>query len=464
VSGLFRGRRKLPPRHVLEPSPSGPAAPRRRRDNTTLVLIVVLVLTSSFVVGTTATFTASTRNTGTFTVGGIATPTAPVVSMDGTTANFSWTAVSGAANNANVGYRVSRKGVGGPTTTAGSGSAPNCASGSYTTLGYTTGVTNPDATIPSAAADQGEYYCYAAEGVFPCCPATGKQPVITSLQGKIQVAVQTGYVVSSWSFNTGNNSQILDSGEKLVMNFNQDVATSTSITTAETVCIDPYNSRILVGVTATTADSCQWEVQTLTATGTGGNWRANAGNASANIAYNATAATVKTAIQNLTNIGGASNLVVTGPTLAGSTRTWTVYFSGTKSGDQPQITTTDQNLSGTGHSTTQATLFGGVTETTSLGYLSNAGTWTGNPARYPISAVAWSNCTVVNVSCKTATITLGANSGSNSVTLPTGTWTMNPSPAAGKSTSTTGSLVLCMTDPIGSPIGGLCRPTAAGSW
>ena len=57
-----------------------------------------------------------------------------------------------------------------------------------------------------------------------------------------------------------------------------------------------------------------------------------------------------------------------------------------------------------------------------------------------------------------------ANSGSNTVTMPTGTWTYVPAAASAKSTSATGSLTLCSVNPAGSPSNGLCQPTASAGW
>jgi hypothetical protein len=555
--------RKPPPRRALPAPPRSPdRRPRHGQDfSTTIGLIVVLVLTSAFVAGTTATFTASTRNTGKFTIAGLGKPTTPTASMGGTTATFGYTAASaGADYNVGIGYRIMRKSVGGPTTTAGSSSAPDCTAGTYAVLspGYTQSSSYADPSIPSAAADQGEYFCYAAEGVWPCCPVTGNNPIITSKGGKIQIALQTGYVVSSWSFNSGNNNQQLASGEKLIVNFNQPVNTATSITASDSVCVDPIDELIRIGMSSSAVDSClntTNEVQRLTfsAQPSGNFTLTYNGSTTANIAGGSSiAAAIESALEALTSVGtggvnvtrtsstvydvaftgnnfgdvavmtktnptGGQTLTISTPTagvaqetpetqrltfsaqpsgtftltyngattatIAGGatitsgiqtalealttvgtggvlvTRTsniiYDVRFTGRNIGDVPVMTKT--NPSG-GQTLTISTPTAGTAALASIAYLTNSGTWTGPAARFDISAVAWTN------SNKTATITLGANLGTNTPTIPTGTYTIIPTPASGKSTSTTSALAICSTDPAGAPTGGLCRPTATGGW
>ena len=123
-------RRKAAPKHAAPTGDAPSSAKPRKRDNTTFMLIAILVVTSGFVAGTTASFTASTRNGGnTFTVGAIFSPTAPAGTFSNATASFSWTNVDSVTYpvNSGVGYRVLRGSSAlGPTDTA--GSAPNCTS------------------------------------------------------------------------------------------------------------------------------------------------------------------------------------------------------------------------------------------------------------------------------------------------------------------------------------------------
>jgi hypothetical protein len=350
MADLLRRRRKAAPRHAL------PAATRkgvRGADRTTLSLIIVLVLTSGFVAGTTATFNATTQNGGnTFTTASIDTPTNPIGSMSGSSGNIAWTNVNTAlAYNANVGYRVLRKGVNGPSNTG--GTAPSCTAGSYATLGYATGSPYADSTIPSAAADQGKYYCYAVEGVYPCCPATGLTPVLTSLSGRIEAPVQTGYVVQSWNFNSGNGDSKPTGAEKLVVNFNQPVNTASSITTSHRVCVDAINKLVRVGMTSGFATDCMvnaaYEAQTFTFSGnpTSGGFTLTWGapiNCSvtiteANTNSNATAqSTLQTALNASTCFGtGGTTVAATGC----GTCVFTVTFAANNSFDIPTPTASD---------------------------------------------------------------------------------------------------------------------------
>jgi len=196
--------------------------------------------------------------------------------------------------------------------------------------------------------------------------------------------------------------------------------------------------------------------------GTGGT------NTTGNLSCTATTDQVQTALQALTTVG-ANNIYVSRPALG----TYKFYFAGTLTGNVGAISNparTCKNTSNTNMTLTLTTPYSGATETMSLGYLSNSGTYAASvtggtcatscilPARFAISSVTASN------SNKTVTITLGANAGSNVPTVPTGTWTLVPSPAASKTTSATGALSLCTTNPVGFPSTGLCQPTAPAGW
>ena len=485
------GRRKAQPKHAMTarsssspPSSLRSSSTRSRRDPTSFLLVAVLVVTSGFVAGTTATFTASTRNAGnTFTVAGIFTPTSPSASISGTTVSFAWTNVNaGNAANAGVGYRVSRSSPLDPTDTG--GTAPSCPGTGYSQIGYATG--SPYADSAPAGVNQGQYLCYQAIGVYPCCPASGNIPIITSLQGAITTSQQYGYVVKSWSF-TGNGDNTPTSGtDKLTINFNQDVAVSTSVSTSDTVCFDPQDKAIIIGASSTVADSCAWEVQTLAITCTSGNWKVSFnGSATSNLpCTTTTGASLQAKLQALGTVG-SGNMYATGPVVAGNTSTYTVHFAGTLSGTQPVLALSNGapglGCSGCTAARVATEVFAGTavgSVSASIGYLTNASAFTtsGNncasgscvaSSRYAISAVSWTaaQCTTPGVACKQAVITLGANAGTDAVTLPTGTWTSNPKPAAGKTTAQGGGPTLCTTDPGGSPPTlGLCKPTSGSGW
>lgn len=460
-----------------------PTRTSSRRDPTSFMLVAVLVVTSGFVAGTTATFTASTRNGGnTFTVAGIFSPTNPSASISASTVSFAWTNVnSGLAANTGVGYRVSRSAALDPADTA--GTAPACPGSGYSTVGYASGSPYADASISGVG--QGQYLCYQAIGVYPCCPSGGNIPIITSLQGSITTSVQYGYVVKSWSFSGDGTNTPTNGTDKITINFNQDVNVSTSVTTSDKVCFDPQDKAIVIGASSTVADSCVWEVQTIATTCTSGNWKVsyNGSANSGNIACGATAATVQTALTGLSTVG-AGNMYVTGPVTASNTKTYTVHFAGTLSGSRPTIATAD-GAPGLGCSSCTAArtvteVFAGTTVSAvsqSIGYLTNASAFTTTgtgcssscvlSSRYAISDVTWTaaQCTVVGSACKQVVITLGANAGTDTVTLPTGTWTLNPSPTSGKTTASGGGSTLCTTNPGGSPpTGGLCKPTGSSAW
>lgn len=104
------------------------------------------------------------------------------------------------------------------------------------------------------------------------------------------------------------------------------------------------------------------EIQTITPSGTwsGGTYTLSFNGATtAALAYNATNTTVQTALNNLATIGGvAGSVAVTGGPL--STGAFTITFGGSLGGDQPQISISTTNVTGTTPAAVAATTTPGV--------------------------------------------------------------------------------------------------------
>lgn len=478
-----RSARRPPPRHALPPSGrSGRRSGGRRPVGTNLVLYAVLVLLSGFVVGTTATFNATTRNAGnSFTTAAITQPTAPAAPgshLTGTSAQVRWTApTANPAANGGIGYRIRRAYAGGPTDTA--GTSPGCGSGalSYSTVGFSSTSTYSDATIPTAAADQGTHYCYQTESVWPCCPVDGKKPVITSINtaGRVIQDVQTGYVVSSWEF-LGNGNGQAATGEQLRVKFNQPVDVANSITTSETVCIHKGDRTIRVGSSLTTPSDCErtttYERQRFqfSSNSTAGSWTIEFPapvSCTATIPWAGSSGNTEAALAGpLNTCLGAGNYVVN----AGGCSKCTIDldYRGRWNGDMPLPTFTSSLVNNgtpvtiSGLDNTIVPLWGSIGT-----IITTAGGWGGDAeARFTIGALDWTDCSVAGVACMTLTITLGPPAGGSTkvINMPTvASWTLTP--AGGRlSQSYTESLPLCTTNPAGAPTGGLCLVTNSSGW
>lgn len=474
MADLGRRRRRAAPRHAL------PLARRSSRpDRTTLVLVIVLVLTSGFIVGTTASFNATTNNAGnTFTVAGISPPLNASVAFGGTTAVVTYVGTSGVNNNANVGFHATRANIGGPRLN--DGSVPPDCDATVTgfeefSSGYTSSNTTlSDTAVPNTSELQGVYRCYALESVWPCCPDTGSIPVITSLGGRQYVRIQSGYVVKSWKFSPVTSDRRPSLNDVIEVTFNQDVATATSITAADSLCVDPVSQQMLIGAAGSMTDTCSWERQTIKLTGSHNtsNFTLTFGaTTSANITCRSSNLTTTVMTTALNTILGAGNYTLQ----ESSTDNYRIYFKGTLSGNQNAIVVNNACNTAAVPSNVVAENFDGGSDTTPIGYVSASTAWPTLPYRFDISAVAWldsAGAACVGTNCRTVRMTLGSQLGTNTVSQFTDLilWTIFPAPAAGKTTSATSSLGLCTANPVGPPsppgttqsatiTGGLCRPT-----
>jgi hypothetical protein len=189
--GLPRLRRRPQPRHALPTS----SAHGRAGDGATLGIIIALILTSGFVAGTTATFTAGAgHSSNVFASAALSGPSFTSASASTTTGaldvELKWVAPSGTATSTSDNYQAGTR----ITTVDYQAAASNNAGAGYTcpTTGYNTtkvadvtNTANPATTTYNdtttsdtsnhPAATQlvdGRIWCYRLQSVFPCCAAT----------------------------------------------------------------------------------------------------------------------------------------------------------------------------------------------------------------------------------------------------------------------------------------------------
>jgi hypothetical protein len=192
-----RGSRRRKPKHALQ-------RPRRRTDRgTTIGLVVILVLTSAFVAGTTATFTASTTNpNNNFATTALRAPTGAAVTGVGDDMKITWTAP---ATFTPDGYRITEKDHGAalPSNLA----APT--SCSSVTSGYDSNevglLAHHDVPTTHTFTDllslgthanhlDGRLWCYRVQSRTPCC-VTGSSAWLSQTSGN-----QTGYSIAQGTY------------------------------------------------------------------------------------------------------------------------------------------------------------------------------------------------------------------------------------------------------------------------
>lgn len=262
-------RRRSAPQHAAEPASGG--------DRTVLALILALVLTSGFVIGTTASFTASTKNKASFSTPALNRPTSASAVVKGKNIEISWSPIDrNLPRNANSGYRINRKYKGRPTNNF--GGVPSCTTAEGESPNYfdnlsstnlNSGPWPDDAVFYRSGVSTGQYHdgqfvCYQVQAVYPCPTAVmggrvvcneGTNPWTSLLLNPVTGSVQVGYVVSSWSFSSTATNGAPTEGEKLVFTFNQPFnasaanlpVVSTNNNNGDSICIDPVANKIYVG-------------------------------------------------------------------------------------------------------------------------------------------------------------------------------------------------------------------------
>lgn len=246
-------RRRPRPRHALGPVEG--EGPRRAGDGTTMGVLLVLVLTSGFVVGTTATFTGTTTNSGNeFAAAALATPGLPFTAEPmGDDVQLNWVNAVG-ADSTGAGYRLSvvdwqaapnvvpsTCGVVSPSWTK-IGNAQSGVSGQ--------GYLDVDADTRPNFTD-GRLLCYQAQTAYPCCTgglegANAWLSQSSVSQSNPVVVANVGMTLVSFTSGNGNTAGGVRATDWFEFTFNQPI--SNPVTTAHTVCFDNTTENILIGV------------------------------------------------------------------------------------------------------------------------------------------------------------------------------------------------------------------------
>ena len=286
------------------------------RPRTLLVVsaAVLTVLTATLGRGSEAALTAQTQNPGNvYAMTALYAPSALTASVTGHDVGLSW----GAGTNGS-GYSI--LGVA-------NGSSSNCSSVTFAALGRSAGTSYTDA---ARFAPQGTYFCYQVQTSYASW---------TSVNGNPTVAARLGFFAASIAATNGGTAGRLDTGDKIVLTFDQAVTTSTGPSGTNTVCARNGNDTITLGVVTTTGTCAANETNNL--------GRVTGGTLSANGRWNATwvwsggntalTITLGTRVQGTTNVtttgAWAFNPVTTTTKLLSSTGSFHVCDTNTGGGN-----------------------------------------------------------------------------------------------------------------------------------
>ena len=163
-----------------------------------------------------ATFTSSPKASQTISTRSLAAPTGLTATTSGHNVVLGWTAGSGGS-----GYAIS--GVNNGTSNA-------CAAATFSALTSTasTGYTDAGRFTP-----QGTYYCYKVTTTYGTWSSQASNPT---------AAAQLGVVAAAVTITNGGQAGRIDSGDKIVVTFNQPITTSTGPSAGETVCTSTTGS------------------------------------------------------------------------------------------------------------------------------------------------------------------------------------------------------------------------------
>lgn len=232
--------------------PVGPSLASRAA--AALVTAALLAGVAGLVPGVSATFSATTANAGNVFA---TTALGPPGALGGTALGHD-VALSWAAGRNGDGYVI--RGANG-------GASPDCASGQYPAIATTAATSHLDA---GRYTPQGTWFCYVVE--------TTSSAGWTSVVGNPTVAVQIGFVAAAVGIANGGVAGQLDTGDVIVVTFNQPVAVGTGPGGTNTVCATSSGT-IRLGATATSGPCSASETVNLGSlaggtTGANGRWAA----------------------------------------------------------------------------------------------------------------------------------------------------------------------------------------------
>lgn len=156
-----------------------------------------------------------------------------------------------------LGWNPGQNGSGYAVEGVANGSSSSCAGASFADVGSTAETTFTDA---ERFEPQGTFYCYRVKTTYGTA--------WTSVGGNPRVAAQIGFVATSTTLTNGGVAGTLDTGDRIVVRFNQPVDPSTGPQPSETVCAT--SSGVVALGSSTTTGPCSATETTSVGTLSGG--------------------------------------------------------------------------------------------------------------------------------------------------------------------------------------------------
>jgi hypothetical protein len=248
-----------------------------------------------------AAFTAAGSASQTISSRNLVAPGSLTATPSGHDVALSWTAGSNGS-----GYQL---------LSAANGTSSNCTSASFAALTSTTGLT---ATDTGRYTPQGTYQCYQVKTTYNTWSSTTSNPT---------AAAQLGFVASSVAVTNGGTAGKLDAGDRIVVTYNQPVATATGPISTNKVCTNAASSGniIMIGDAITSCNATTAVTVGAISTGT----------STKTAAYSATwtwsAANTVLTVTIGTRTSGSADATITGSLTLSPTTTTTNMLSATGS-------------------------------------------------------------------------------------------------------------------------------------
>jgi hypothetical protein len=248
-----RFRRRPAPRHAL---PTPVRRPAKRNHGTLLGVVAILVITSGFVAGTTATYTASSTNSGNeFSAAALSGPSGLKATPSGSSVQLQWSDAVG-WDNTDTGYRLSvADWQAAPSTVPTTCNTPSA----FGTVGGASTSSYVDSTLASSPHTHfvdGRVWCYKAETIYPYPESS--YPWVSQV-GNPTTVVEVGHTLVGATA-LGDGDGILEGGtsttdgpDAFEFYFNQAIDPGDYPTGY--ICADKSSDRILVGVNSTTGSA-----------------------------------------------------------------------------------------------------------------------------------------------------------------------------------------------------------------
>jgi hypothetical protein len=199
--------------------------------------LALLSLGSGLVSAAQATFTAQAGNPGSrYAFTALYPPGSLTATPLGHDVSLGWTAGSNGRGYSILG--------------AANGASSDCSSAVFTSVGSTSGTTFTDS---GRFTPQGTYYCYQVKTTYASW---------TSVNGNPTAAALLGFVTVTTVASNGGTTGRLDTGDKVVLTFNQAMSTATGPSGTNTVCAIA-GATIVLGATAATGTCSASETNNL---------------------------------------------------------------------------------------------------------------------------------------------------------------------------------------------------------